>query len=240
MSLKGKTIMVTGGATRVGKMFSLAAARSGANVVVHYDSSQEEAQRTAEEIRALGVKAFLLQADLNNPQAAAGLIQKAWELAPLFGLVNSASIFEQLDLEHTTLDKWNRNLMINLTAPFLLSQAFARASGTSEGRIVNIVDWRWQRPGADHLPYAISKSALAALTQALGLALAPRITVNALALGAILPPSDGASPEGIPESTPAGRWATADEVGEALIFLLNGPAYVTGDIIYVDGGRHSM
>ena len=129
----------------------------------------------------------------------------------------------------------------NLTAPFLLSQAFARSlSPAAQGRIINIVDWRWLRPGADHLPYAVSKSALAALTQALAIALSPRITVNALALGAILPPSDGGLKADILQSIPARRWATSQEVEDALTFLLEGPAYITGEIIYVDGGEHLL
>lgn len=239
MPLEGKTIIVTGAAKRVGRVLALAAARTGANVVVHYGSSQTDAENTAEEIRALGVKAFLLQADMNDPKAVVELIGQAAECGDLFALVNSAAIFERHDWENTTLEAWNRHLMINLTAPFLLSQAFAKAlRADSTGRIINIVDWRWQRPGADHIPYAISKSGLAALTQTLAIALAPRVTVNALALGAVLPPSDGAAATDILQSVPAGRWAGLDEVGDALTFLLEGPAYITGEIIYVDGGRH--
>ena len=130
-------------------------------------------------------------------------------------------------------------MMVNLTTPFLLSQAFARSLSPGEhGRIVNLLDWRALRPGPDYLPYTISKSALAALTHSLAIALAPLITVNALALGAILPPSNGATTKVNLEQIPAHRWANLDEVGQALIFLLDGPAYITGEIIHVDGGRH--
>ncbi len=240
MSLKGRTIIVTGGARGVGKILELAAAGTGADVVVHYGASKGEAQATAEEIRSLGVQAFLLQADLNKPQEAAGFIERAQEFGPLFALVNSAAIFERLDWKSTTLEAWNRHLMVNLTAPFLLSQAFANALGGARGRIINIVDWRWQRPGADHLPYAISKSALAALTQSLAMGMAPDITVNALALGAILPPSDGAAKPDILLGVPARRWAAPQEVADAIRFLLTGPEYITGEIIYVDGGEHLL
>ena len=106
------------------------------------------------------------------------------------------------------------------------------------GRIVNLIDWRGLRPGPDHLPYTISKAALAALTQSLAVALAPRITVNGLALGAILPPKKGVPAKVNLEQIPARRWANLEEVGQALIFLLDGPAYITGEIIHVDGGRH--
>jgi pteridine reductase len=108
-----------------------------------------------------------------------------------------------------------------------------------KGRIVNIVDWRALRPAADHFPYTISKAALVAMTKSLAVALAPRITVNGLALGAILPPTGNPSAsEKIIENIPANRWSEANEVEDALLFLLTGPAYITGEIIHVDGGRH--
>jgi pteridine reductase len=167
------------------------------------------------------------------------LISKAREHAPLFALVNNASVFESLGWDNTSLEQWNRAMMVNLTAPFLLSQTFARSLGPEGyGRIVNLLDWRALRPGPDHLPYTISKSALAALTHSLAIALAPHITVNALALGAILPLSNGVPTKINLEQIPAHRWANLEEVGQALIFLLDGPAYITGEIIHVDGGRH--
>ena len=107
-----------------------------------------------------------------------------------------------------------------------------------EGRIINILDWRTMRPVGDHFPYTISKAALAALTKSLAYSLAPNITVNGIAFGAILTPADGGSTEGIIQNVPAKRWATLDEVGATVLFLLDGPAYITGEIIHLDGGRH--
>ena len=128
-------------------------------------------------------------------------------------------------------------MAINLAAPFLLSQAFAKQA--SEGaRIVNILDWRALRPGSDHFPYTISKAALAAMTQSLAIALSPRIIVNGLALGAILPPADGNAEADIIKNVPARRWAQEDEIEQALLFLLTCPSYITGEIIHLDGGRH--
>ena len=127
----------------------------------------------------------------------------------------------------------------NLTAPFLISQAFALALPAGmTGRIVNILDWRADRPGKDHFPYTITKSALAAMTKSLAVALAPQIIVNGLALGAILPPSGEAFSNNILKNIPVGRWAELDEVSQALLFLLTGPGYITGEIIHLDGGRH--
>jgi len=235
-SLNGKTILITGAAKRVGRIFALACASAGADIVIHHGHSEKDALKVKDEIDALGRKAHVLASDLGKPAEATRLISQANEFSPLFALVNSAAIFEPLSFNETTLTDWERHMAINLTAPFLLSQEFARQ--TKEGRIVNIVDWRALRPGADHFPYTISKAALAALTQSLAVALAPSITVNGLALGAILPPSDGAVNDDIIKNVPAKRWSEPQEVGEALLFLLTGPAYVTGEIIHVDGGRH--
>jgi pteridine reductase len=140
-------------------------------------------------------------------------------------------------LETTSLEAWQKHLQINITAPFLLSQAFARQA-QSGARIVNILDWRALRPGADHFPYTITKAALAAMTESMAVALSPKITVNALALGAILPPSDGKASPDILENVPLKRWAKEEEVQEALLFLLTCPPYITGEIVHVDGGRH--
>ena len=112
------------------------------------------------------------------------------------------------------------------------------ARSIKKGRIVNILDWRALRPGADHLPYTVSKAALAALTRSLAVALAPRISVNGLALGAVLPPADGGKAEEVLKFSPIPRWVELDEVCQAALFLIQGPETITGEIIHVDGGRH--
>jgi pteridine reductase len=238
MSLEGKAVLVTGGARRVGRALVLAAAQAGADIFLHYRRSKTEAEALRDELAGLGRRAFLLKADLSDPQACMDLIGRVRRQANLFALVNNAAVFEDANWETTDLIAWNRSMQVNLTAPFLLSQAFAHSLQLqAEGRIINLLDWRALRPGSDHLAYTISKAGLAALTTSLAVALAPRITVNGLALGAVLPPEVGA-PEGIMDKIPAGRWASLDEVGQALIFLLDGPAYITGEILHIDGGRH--
>ena len=224
---------------RIGRSLALAVAQAGADVVLHFGKSRKEAESLRREIETAGRKAVILQADLADAAQAAELISRATEQSPLFALVNNASVFEPIGWKDTSLEQWNRAMTVNLTAPFLLSQAFARTlEPEGSGRIVNLLDWRALHPGTDHLPYTISNSALAALTRSLAIALAPRITVNGLALGAILPPNNGAPTKVNLEQIPARRWANLEEVGQALIFLLDGPAYITGEIIHVDGGRH--
>jgi NAD(P)-dependent dehydrogenase (short-subunit alcohol dehydrogenase family) len=220
-------------------MIALAAAGAGADLILHHNRSPYEAEQTAAEIRGLGKKAWVLQADLEDPAQAAALMQRAHELAPVDALVNNAAIFAPGDALATSLEQWQRHLALNLTAPFLLSQGFARNCPTDRtGRILNILDWRALRPGRDHFAYTISKAALASMTQALALTLGPHIQVNGLALGAILPPADGANTDQVLRPVPAGRWAFAQELAEIVVFLLSAPAYMTGEILHLDGGRH--
>ncbi len=237
--LLDKTVLITGAARRVGRIFALGCAQAGANLIIHHGHSPEEAVNVKHEIETLGHRAWVIASDLEKHDAAVKIVNQANQLSPPFALVNSASIFEPLSMAETSLTDWERHLRINLSAPFLLSQAFAeQLPGSSEGRIVNILDWRALRPRADHFPYTISKAALAALTQSMAVSLSPRISVNGLALGAVLPPSDGEAGQDVFKQVPLGRWSDAVEIQEALVFLLAGPAYITGEIIHVDGGRH--
>lgn len=239
LPLSEKAVLVTGAARRIGQALAIACARAGADVFIHYGHSEGGASDTQQQIIAMGRRAWTLQADLSQAAEAADLVSQANKFSELFALINSAALFSPLTMEATSFAEWQRHLAVNLTAPFLLSQAFARQiSPGREGRLINILDWRALRPGADHFPYTVSKAALAGMTQSLAVALAPKIAVNALALGAILPPSDRQAAPDILDRVPAQRWGELREVEEALIFLLTGPAYITGEIIHVDGGRH--
>jgi pteridine reductase len=237
LPLLNKCILVTGAARRVGKIFALACARAGADVVIHHGHSDAEAEKVRDEITGLGRQTWIFKADLNDSDQTCDLIPRINESTPLYGLVNSAAIFEPLSIDQTTVKEWEKHIAINLTAPFLLSQTFAKHA-TGGGRIINVLDWRALRPGADHFPYTISKASLAALTRSLAVALAPRILVNGLALGAILPPSDRKSNPDIIKNVPMKRWAHQEEIEQALVFLLTSPEYITGEIIHLDGGRH--
>jgi len=239
LPLLEKSILITGAAKRLGRAFALACAQAGADVVIHYGQSEEDAITLRDEITSMGRIALVVEAELNDPAQVSRLLTQSSKIRPLYGLVNSAAIFRSLSMQDTTLDDWERHLAINLTAPFLLSQAFALQARSSEGgRIVNILDWRALRPSADHFPYTVSKAALAAMTKSLAVALAPDICVNGLALGAILPPAKQTAKPGILQNVPAARWGRLEEVAKALIYLLTGPAYMTGEILHVDGGRH--
>lgn len=237
--LENRTILITGAARRIGRALALACARAGANIVLHYLHSGEDAAEVGRAIEDAGRRAWLIEGDLAQPDAVLRVAAEASEIGPLFGLVNNAAIFGSQSFLATTRMDWERHMALNVEAPFLLSQSFAaQVPPDGTGRIVNLLDWRALRPAADHFAYTVSKAALAGMTQALAAALAPRISVNGLALGAILPPGDQPEASDILKSVPAGRWGELPEVESALLFLLAGPAYITGEIIHVDGGRH--
>jgi len=236
--LKNRTVVVTGGARRLGRLFALACARRGADLVVHHGHSAQEASLLSEEIRRMGRSAHVVEADLGTSAGIDRLIGELDHLPMLYALLNSAAIFENIGLEDTSLEAWQRHLSINLTAPFLLSQAFAARLKQKNGVIVNILDWRALRPRADHFPYTVTKAALAGMTRSLAVALAPRIRVNGLALGSIMPPGSAAPTAAHIAGVPMGRWPEMGEVEDALIFLLAGSTYTTGEILHVDGGRH--
>jgi pteridine reductase len=241
MSLEGKTILVTGASRRLGRTIAIAAAKAGADIVLHYGHSESEAAKTAETIKNLGRNVWALQADLTDTKQAHSLCEKAFSLSTIFALVNNAAIFKPISFTETSIDDWNLHFTTNLTAPFLLSQYFANhISPSTPGRIINILDWRALRPGKDHFPYTISKAALAALTISMALSLAPHITVNGIALGALLPPENEPENPNLIKSIPMKRWANLDELGSLVLFLLDGPSFITGEIIHLDGGRHLL
>jgi len=237
-SLKNKTILITGGARRIGRELALAVAREGGNIILHHNSSADEARNTADEIKDMGGFAEIIQADFSDPKSAIENFSQVFTAEKnLYALINNASIFQSLKFRNTPLKDWDNHFAINLTVPFLLSQAFAEKN-QGGGKIINMLDWRALRPGYDHFPYTITKAALASMTKSMALSLAPDIQVNALALGAILPPADGGEESSIINQVPAGRWANMEELIKAFLFLLQGPEYITGEIIHLDGGRH--
>jgi NAD(P)-dependent dehydrogenase (short-subunit alcohol dehydrogenase family) len=237
--IKGKKILITGGAKRIGREFALAAAKEHAYVIIHHGHSPEQAQQTADEVREMGGQAEIIQADFSKPAEAINKFEEIFsEPDQIFALINNAAIFKPVKFNSTSLDDWDQHLRVNLTMPFLLSQMFARTVNEGPGKIINILDWRALRPGIDHFPYTISKSAMVGLTKSLASSLAPTIQVNGIALGAILPPADGNESSDIIAKVPAQRWSTMKELQDTFLFLLNGPQYITGEIIHLDGGRH--
>lgn len=240
--LQGRTALVTGGGRRIGRTLVTALARAGATVVVHHLHSRDDAQATVTGVEMLGGHAFLVDGDLADARTASALCDRARECcgAPLDILVNNAAIFGPGDARTVTAADWDAHQAVNLRAPFLLAQGFAaQLVGDGPADIINLNDGRGLRPGADHFAYSVSKAGLHGLTKSLALALAPRVRVNELALGAVLPPEGGPgryarTPR---EALPLRRFPTPEDVAEAMLYLLAAPA-VTGQTICLDGGQH--
>ncbi len=241
MELLGRTALVTGAARRVGRVIALALADRGMDIVVHYKGRAPEASATAEAVERLGRRAVTIQADLAQPEEVEALIDRAVEtFGTIDVLVNSAALFYRTPLEKLTGHDWDQFLRVNLIGPFLLARRLGllmRQRG--EGKIVNIADIAGMRPWADFLPYSVSKGALITLTQGLAKALAPQVQVNAVAPGSVLLPEEygDREREAIVRATPLKRIGDPVDVAKAVLFLLEGSDFITGQVVVVDGGR---
>lgn len=237
--LKHKTVLVTGAAKRLGRAMALALARQDAEVVVHYHTSQSEAEAVQAEIEQAGSKATLCQADLADPEQADALVGQVVERLgrPLDILINNASFFDTQSWRETTSDALIENMQVHAYAPLTLSRAFFE-QGRS-GQIINMLDSRVQDYDKLHVPYHLSKRSLLTLTRILAIELAPVVTVNAVAPGLVLPP-EGQGQEYLDKlahTNPLNRYGSERDICEAVLFLLRSE-FITGQIIYVDGGRH--
>jgi pteridine reductase len=236
--LHGKTVLVTGAAKRIGAAISRALAREGANVVVHYHGSGSEAVRLRDEITALGVQSWLIQANFENPDEYETLIERSIEVAGgLDMLVNNASLFPVDSLTTVTFDGLVRNMEVNAWVPFVLSRDFARLVG--HGKIVNLVDSRTHDFDWTHVAYILSKHVLDVLTRVTALRYAPDVAVNGIAPGLILPPpgEDQSYIERLTHTVPLKRHGSPEDIAEAAVYLLKSD-FLTGEVINVDGGRH--
>jgi NAD(P)-dependent dehydrogenase (short-subunit alcohol dehydrogenase family) len=236
-----KTVLVTGAAKRLGRAIALALAEQGWDVAIHCNASPAEAEEVAAALRARGRNAAILTADLAKEGEAATLVPRAAEaLGPLRGLVNNASLFENDTIASMTRASWDRHMAVNLRAPMVLTQAFAKQLPTDAvGSVVNLLDQRLLKPTPDFLSYGASKAGLGWLTLTLAQALAPRIRVNAVAPGPTLPsPRQSESHfRRQNETTILGHGASPDDIAAATCYLMSARA-VTGQTITVDGGQH--
>jgi NAD(P)-dependent dehydrogenase (short-subunit alcohol dehydrogenase family) len=236
--LEGKSALVTGAARRIGRAIALALAREGANVAVHYSRSEREAVELAAEIERLGVRAVALGADLADPDELAGLVERAREaLGTIEILVNNASIFPSDTLETLDLAGLERNIEINAWAPLVLTRALAAQS--ERGHVINLLDSRVSGFDHTHAAYILSKHVLSAITRTAAIELAPGIAVNGIAPGLILPPAgkDEQYVERLAQTVPLKRSGAPEDIAAAAVYLATSE-FVTGETIYVDGGRH--
>jgi hypothetical protein len=237
-SLAGLTALVTGAALRLGRATAMALAGAGVDVIVHYRASAKEAVALCDELRALGAKAWAIKADFSRPGEAEGLIGRCVEEAGRVDiLINNAAVFPEGTLSEMTLDDLNRNITVNAWAPFVLSRSFASESST--GKIINMLDTRIKGYDAAHAAYHISKHLFALLTRLTAVEFAPGVSVNGVAPGLVLAPSGSGEGylEGLSGELPLKRAGDESDVTAAILYLLKS-TFVTGQVIYVDGGRH--
>ncbi|HYG07892.1 MAG TPA: pteridine reductase [Stenotrophomonas sp.] len=242
MSEAAKVALVTGAARRIGAAIARRLHAAGYRVALHAHGSRDElAALCAELERQTPGSTLAVHADLADTSALPGLIeQSVARFGRLDALVNNASNFFPTPLATATPAQWDALLAVNARAPFFLVQAAAPALRASGGSIVNLTDAALAHPLAGHTAYTAAKGALAALTAALAVELAPLVRVNAIAPGAILWPDagkDAAAQAAVLARTPLGRTGSAEEVADAVRWLLDDATYLTGHTLMLDGGR---
>jgi len=247
MKLEGRTALVTGGAVRIGRAICEAFASGGCTVAVHYHTSQKAADELVSELRALGRDAFAVRGDLRSGEERERVLDEAWDKAGRIDfLVNNAGVFHKDGIESTGEEQLNEEIGINLIAPVLLTRAFAAKHAQAGrgpglvGKVVNLLDTRIEGVEAGSLPYTLSKKMLAEFTRIAATELAPGITVNGVAPGAVLPPSPSSGVAAEPAATaPLRHQCVPCDVADAVLFLLGSDA-ITGQVLFVDGGRHLL
>jgi pteridine reductase len=242
--MQGGAVLVTGAARRIGAAIARRLHAAGANLVLHYHRSRDDAERLCAELNgARAASCATVQHDLVDVDGLAGLVERAAAcFGRLDGLVNNASSFYATRLGSITAREWDDLMGSNLRAPLFLAQAAAPWLARAHGAIVNIVDIHAERPLKDFVVYSIAKSGLAGLTRSLALELAPDVRVNGVAPGSILWPDDGAhfppaEQQRIVGQTPLARVGGPDDIAGAVKYLLLDAPFVTGQILAVDGGR---
>ncbi|MGH8670805.1 MAG: pteridine reductase [Burkholderiales bacterium] len=242
--MQGQVVLITGGARRVGAAICRHLHACGANLMIHYRSSANEARALQAELNLQRPDSVaLIQADLQNLSFAQSTVS---ETVARFGrldvLINNASSFLLTEVGEITENNWHELIGVNLAAPLFLSQAAAAELQKNRGSIVNIGDIHAELPMKGYVVYNVAKGGLAALTRSLARELAPDVRVNAIAPGPILWPEDGpqfdkVTRQRIISHTLLKRLGDPSDIAKAVYFLADQAPYVTGQTIVVDGGR---
>ena len=232
------TVLVTGGAKRIGREICLRLSEEGFSIAIHYRTSEQEANQLVGVIEPNGGKAKSLQCDLNDSDSVRGLIHKANDsLGTVVGVVNNASFFSFDRIESLSEELWTEHMRVNAFAPLVLIAELSK-SDQEASWVVNVLDFKIESPNADYLSYTSSRFAMYGLTSALAIDLAPRIRVNSVAPGHVLTSDvlDADSLKAVQKQSPLGFGPSANDVSEAVFFLANSPS-ITGQTIFVDSGE---
>ena len=238
MSGPRPVVLVTGGGRRIGRAIAVHLASMEFDVAIHFHHSESGARETAEKCRARGVKANWFGADFAEPASVQMLVERVKAShGRIDALVNSAAVLLRTPLETLSVAQWDQIFAVNLRAPFFLSLAVARLMPQG-GAIVNIADHLADESWTQLAPHGISKAGVIAMTRHLAAQLAPRVRVNAVSPGAVLPPDDfdHDARKRLADDTLLQRLGTPEDVAGAVGYLLRAP-YVTGQVLVVDGGR---
>lgn len=235
-----KIVLITGGAKRIGAVFAQYFAKNNYDVAIHYNSSEKEAKKLCEKLSKYNVRTLIVKANLLNEKETAKIIPYVnKELGKITCLVNNASAFFNDDAKSLDRDIWDKNMEINLRAPFVLSAMFAAQLGKEKGNIINMLDYCVLNYSDKFVSYTLSKSALWSLTQISARTLAPNIRVNGIGPGHSLQnerEKDEKFKNAI-KNTPLKHSAPPEELCNALDFILKSPS-LTGQILAMDGGKH--
>ena len=242
MDIQNKLALVTGGAQRVGKAIALALAQAGAEVIITYHSSADQARATVAEIKQSGGRAAAYacnQSEVASIEDLYSALRRDFDHLDI--LINNAAIMERKPVLEVTLDDWERVLNTNLRGPFFMAQAAARwmIAAQRAGVIVNIADTAALKSWPGYITHTISKTGVVAMTETLALALAPQIRVNAVAPGPILKPpawSDERWLRSTEATVPLKRTATLTDLTEAVLTCVRNE-FMTGHTLVIDGGR---
>jgi NAD(P)-dependent dehydrogenase (short-subunit alcohol dehydrogenase family) len=237
--LAGKRVLITGGARRIGRALVMACAEAGAHVALTYRDSQAEAEETLRALPERGGVGMALRMDVRDPESVREAVNAvAEEFDGLDILINNAGSFEKAALEDLSIAQWDAMQQTNARGPFLVSQAAHPHLKKSGGRIVNLGSLGGAHAWVTHPHYCVSKAALHMLTAVMAKAWAPEIAVNCVAPGMIYDDATRthASYERFAEKTPMRRNGTMDDVAAAVLFFATAPSFITGQILFVDGG----
>ena len=240
MELAGRVALVTGAGQRLGRAIAAALAGRGMRIAIHYNSSDTGARELQREIAAQGGEADCFAADLTDAEAARALpAAVVGRFGALDVLVNSAAVMRNLSFEETTVAQWNETIDLNLRSVFFCTQGAAEALRAAGGKVINIADLAGLEPWPAYAAHSVSKAGVVMLTRVLARALAPAVTVNAIAPGAVLVPESytAAEREQLARGTPLARLGTPADVTGAMLYLLERGDFVTGETLVVDGGR---
>lgn len=237
-SLKGKKVLITGGAKRIGRAIAIAFAEEGADVVITYRESRKEADVLRSELEEKGVRCWILKGNLEDTSKVSEMIDKAVDMTGgLDVLVNNAGVYPLSEFGSISMRDIEESFSVNVWAPLFLTKRFAGV--VEKGCVINIIDAQIVRMAKGRFAYTLSKGALYFLTRLLAMELAPRIRVNAVAPGPILPPEgkDKEYMRRITRKIPLKKSGTPEDVAGAVVFLAKSD-FITGEVIYVDGGYH--